>query len=143
MHRYPGGVGQGSVLAASAVIVDSDSRVLLIKRGHEPAKNLWSLPGGSVEEGENLVGAVIREVFEETGLRVVAGKEVWQVRVELSAGRFYDVHAFSATVMGGELVAGDDAEDAKWWHVDELSQLDLTPHLLEFLVDYTKSLPAN
>jgi len=136
-------VGQGSVLAASAVIIDGDSRVLLIKRGHEPAKNLWSLPGGSVEAGETLADAVIREVAEETGLQVVTGEEVWRVRVELSAGSFYDVHAFSATVVAGELVAGDDADDAKWWHVDELSQLDLTPHLLEFLADYTRSLPAN
>lgn len=126
----------GEILAASAVILDGNNRVLLVKRGHEPAKGLWSLPGGSVEEGETLTQAAVREVFEETGLNVVTGDEVWRVRVELSKGHYYDVRALSATVTGGVLAAGDDAADAGWWDSAELLHLDLTPHLLEFLTDY-------
>jgi 8-oxo-dGTP diphosphatase len=125
-----------AILAASAVIVDDASRVLLVKRGHEPAKGLWSLPGGSVEEGETLAQAVTREVLEETGLLISPGGEVWRVSVELATGQFYDVRALSAEVSGGQLSPGDDAADARWWSLSELSQLDLTPHLLEFLLDY-------
>jgi 8-oxo-dGTP diphosphatase len=129
-------VSDRSILAASAVIRDGSGRVLLVKRGHEPAKGLWSLPGGSVEEGETLSQAVVREVLEETGLHVVTGSDVWRVRVELSKGHYYDVRALSATVTGGVLAAGDDAADASWWDKSELPHLDLTPHLLEFLTTY-------
>ena len=105
---------------------------MLVKRGHEPAKDLWSLPGGSVEEGETLSQAAVREVKEETGLDIVTGREVWRVVVELATGRHYDVHALEAVVTGGVLQAGDDAADAGWFVIDELHTLPLTPHLLEF-----------
>jgi len=129
-------VGDKVIRAASAVITDDTNRVLLVKRGREPAKGLWSLPGGSVEEGETLSQAAVREIREETGLHIVTGQEVWRVCVELSEGHYYDVSALSATVTGGELSAGDDAADARWWDKRELSGLDLTPHLVEFLTDY-------
>ena len=45
----------------------------LVKRGREPLKGEWSLPGGAVEVGESLEAAVAREVFEETDLRVEVG----------------------------------------------------------------------
>jgi len=125
-----------AILAASAVIVEG-SRVLLVKRGHHPAKGLWSLPGGSVDPGESLQDAAAREVVEETGLVVATGPEVWRVRVELAEGMHYDVRALVATVTGGVLSPGDDAADAAWWEISELATLDLTPHLLEFLIDYT------
>ena len=124
------------ILAASAVVTDDDGRFLLVKRGHQPAQGLWSLPGGSVEDGESLAQAAVREVKEETGLDIATGDEVWLIHVELAHGRHYDVHAYAATVTGGELRAGDDAADAKWCTVSDLSNLDLTPHLHDFLVNY-------
>ena len=48
-----------TVLAVSALIVDADDRVLLVLRGHQPAQGLWSVPGGSVEVGENLEEALV------------------------------------------------------------------------------------
>ncbi len=124
------------ILAASAVVTDNDGRFLLVKRGHQPAQGLWSLPGGSVEDGETLAQAAVREVKEETGLDIATGDEVWLIHVELAHGRHYEVHAFAATVTGGVLGAGDDADDAKWCTVCDLSDLDLTPHLHDFLVTY-------
>ena len=50
--------------------------MLLVKRGHEPLKGEWSLPGGAVELGETLEAAVAREVLEETGLAVEVGPVV-------------------------------------------------------------------
>src|SRR5436190_22962579 len=63
------------VVSVGAVIIDGD-RVVLVKRGHEPLKGAWSLPGGVVEIGETLHAALIREVREETCLTVEVGPVV-------------------------------------------------------------------
>src|SRR5712691_10819704 len=63
-----------------AVIKDDAGRLLLIKRGHEPGKGLWSVPGGRVEAGETDQEALVREVREETGLVVTAGPLIGSVR---------------------------------------------------------------
>jgi 8-oxo-dGTP diphosphatase len=70
-REYPPGpvVGVGGV-------VTRDGRALIIRRGHEPRKGEWSLPGGLVELGERLTDAVRREIAEETGLQVEVGPMV-------------------------------------------------------------------
>src|ERR1700689_2893641 len=62
------------VQCVGAVITDESGRMLLILRGHEPGKGLWSVPGGRIEPGETDEQAVIREVREETGLEVTCGR---------------------------------------------------------------------
>jgi 8-oxo-dGTP diphosphatase len=59
----------GSRIGAAAIILDEDRRVLLVK--HKYGRRNWELPGGYVEPGESTTDAVVREVREETGLRVV------------------------------------------------------------------------
>ena len=56
--------------AVGAVVLRDDGAVLLVQRGRPPAVGTWTFPGGKLEEGETLEQAVVREVFEETGLRV-------------------------------------------------------------------------
>jgi ADP-ribose pyrophosphatase YjhB (NUDIX family) len=63
------------IVGVGAVVLDGDS-VLLIRRGQEPLKGQWSIPGGAVELGERLDAAVAREVREETGLDVDVGPVV-------------------------------------------------------------------
>ena len=121
------------VLAASAVITDADGRVLLVKRGRDPQRGRWSVPGGRVEPGESLGAAAAREAFEETGLQVEVGRELWTVRVPTGDGREFEVHDFAATATGGVLRHGDDADDARWVASDGLHTLPLTIHLVEHL----------
>ena len=54
---------------ASAMILERDGKVLLVRRGTEPGLGLWSLPGGYVDRGEVVEEAAVREVWEETGMR--------------------------------------------------------------------------
>jgi ADP-ribose pyrophosphatase YjhB (NUDIX family) len=57
------------LVGVGAAVIE-DGRILLVRRGHEPLKGEWSLPGGALELGETLRQGVMREVLEETGLRV-------------------------------------------------------------------------
>src|SRR3954447_9715132 len=103
------------VPCVGAVVRDDAERLLLIRRGHEPSRGLWSLPGGRVEPGETLEQAVVREVREETGLDVRAGTVVGSVRIPAGAGG-YDVPDFARTPVdpSAEPVFGDDADDVRW-----------------------------
>lgn len=124
---------QKVILGASAAITDSSGRVLLVLRGKEPKRGLWSLPGGHVERGETLHQTATRETLEETGLSVDVGRELWVMRISVSDDLEYEVHTFAATVTGGTLRAGDDADDARWVSPEELDSLPLTEHLSEKL----------
>jgi 8-oxo-dGTP diphosphatase len=119
------------ILGASAVIV-ADGAILLVQRGHEPQLGRWSVPGGRQEHGETLEETARREAYEETGLEVRIGEELWDLTI--AAGDVtYEVHDFAATVAGGTLRAGDDAADVRWIPLDELDQWPLTEDLLGYL----------
>jgi 8-oxo-dGTP diphosphatase len=124
------------VPCVGAIITDSAGRLLLIKRGHEPGKGLWSIPGGRVEPGETDEQAVIREAQEETGLVVRPGRLVGAVRRMAPGGVVLDIRDYAATVTGGALTAGDDADDARWAGPAELAGLPLTDGLAEALTDW-------
>ena len=116
-----------------AVIKDAAGRLLLIRRGHEPGAGLWSLPGGRIEPRETDEQAVVREILEETGLRVACGRLVGTAELPGLDGAVVDVRDYLATVTGGELAAGDDADDVRWATAADLTRLPLTNGLAEFL----------
>jgi 8-oxo-dGTP diphosphatase len=125
------------VPCVGAVVQDAAGRLLLIQRGQEPSRGLWSLPGGRVEAGETMEQAVEREVLEETGLRVRAGALVGRVSIP-GDGVVYDVLDLLCTLTDTEArpVAGDDAADVVFADAVTLARLPCTPLLLETLRDW-------
>jgi ADP-ribose pyrophosphatase YjhB (NUDIX family) len=123
------------VPCVGAVVHDADGRLLMIRRGHAPGVGLWTLPGGRVEAGETLPSATAREVAEETGLRVDVGVEVGVVRRDAPDGRVFDIHDLRATVVGGDLRAGDDAADAAWVDASSYAAMDADGALVPGLTD--------
>ncbi|MFE7629185.1 NUDIX hydrolase [Kocuria sp. NPDC057446] len=124
------------VRAAAAVVVREDGRLLLVRRGTEPQRGRWSVPGGTVEPGETVAEAAVREAFEETGARVRAERELGVVRVPAGAGVVYEVHDVAATYLGGTLRPGDDADAVRWAAPGELAELETTDGLLEHLARF-------
>jgi ADP-ribose pyrophosphatase YjhB (NUDIX family) len=117
-----------------AVIHDGRGRLLLIRRGQDPGRGLWSLPGGRVEPGETDHQAVVREVAEETGLGVRPGRLVGQVVLAAPSGPDYQVSDYACEVLGGDTpTAGTDAEDARWVNADDYPRLPVVRGLTEAL----------
>jgi ADP-ribose pyrophosphatase YjhB (NUDIX family) len=110
------------MIGVGAVVVDDLGRVLLIKRGTEPMKGHWSLPGGLLELGETLLDGVKREVYEETGL-IVKPQAIVEVvdRIYRSSGdkdspiRYhYVVVDYWCHLAGGNLRPSSDASEVAW-----------------------------
>jgi 8-oxo-dGTP diphosphatase len=127
-----GGEGAGpAVPCVGGLAYDERGRLLLVQRRNEPGRGLWSLPGGRVESGEDERAALVREMAEETGLRVRPGPLVGRV----VRGRFA-IADYRCTVTGGDLRAGDDAADARWCSAVDLAALPLVDGLLDALAEW-------
>ena len=105
---------------AAVTIIARDGKVLLVRRANEPGYGLWSVPGGYVDRGEVVEKAAAREVFEETGLRVVIDHLIGLFSEE---GRTVIVAAFSGLEQGGQLKAGSEALDVGFFELDSLPPL--------------------
>ena len=130
------GVSGSVIPCVGAVVTDEEGRLLMIKRGHEPGAGLWSIPGGRIEPGETDAEALVREMFEETGLAVEAGPLIGSVRRPGLDGAVIDIRDYAATVTGGTLRPGDDAADARWVDLADLAALEVTEGLIEALTDW-------
>jgi 8-oxo-dGTP diphosphatase len=125
-------VGVGAVLI-------HEGRVLLIRRGKEPLRGRWVVPGGTVELGETLEQALVREVQEETGL-LVKPREVVAVfdRIQRDADRVdyhYVIVDYLCDYVAGEARAGSDAEAVALVAPADLATYDVPQKALEVVTD--------
>ena len=105
-------------------IVEEDNKILLIKRKNNPFKNCFALPGGFVECGETVENAVVREVYEETGLitKVKGLLGVYSSPDRDPRGHVISI-VFILDIVEGNLKAGDDAKEAKFFDINNLPKL--------------------
>ena len=116
-------------------VVLSDQRVLLIRRGKQPLVGRWSIPGGTVESGETLEQALVREMAEETGLEVEPQELLtvfdWIEREGDRVVFHYVIADYLCRCLSGTARAGSDALELRWVGPEELEQLDLTAKALD------------
>ena len=122
------------VPCVGAVVHDAAGRLLLIQRGHAPSAGTWSVPGGRMEPGETEAAAVVREVAEETGLRVRPDRVLGAVRIA-GDGVVFTVTDWACTLLDLDRrpVAGDDAADVVFADAAGIAALDMAPGVVAAL----------
>jgi 8-oxo-dGTP diphosphatase len=118
------------LVGVGAIVFDRD-RVLLVRRGQEPMKGRWTLPGGVLELGESLTEALTREVTEETGLLVEPVELIELLdRVHREGDRVryhYVIADYLCRAVGGAVKAASDADEVRWVEWAGANELDLDP----------------
>jgi 8-oxo-dGTP diphosphatase len=93
-----------------------DDGVLLVKRSHEPFKNYWALPGGFVDFGERLEDAVVRETFEESGIKTKVKKIVGVYSDPKRDPRGHVITiCFLLEYVSGKTTASDETSDVRFF----------------------------
>jgi ADP-ribose pyrophosphatase YjhB (NUDIX family) len=115
-----------------------DGKVLLVLRGKEPWKGKWSLPGGSLEMGESVREAALRELAEETGVGADLVKLVGidDAITRDSSGRplsHYSIACFTGYWTKGEAEPRDDVTRVQWAAREALDRLDMTPRTADYI----------
>jgi mutator protein MutT len=133
-RRYP----DRPFVSVGALVIDN-GRALLIRRGKEPLKGEWSVPGGAVEIGETLASAVKRELREETGLEAEVGDVIGVFdRIYPDAtGRteyHYVLVDFLCRRTGGEARPAGDVDAAEWLSRAEIEALEPIQAFLKALI---------
>lgn len=124
-------------IAVGCVIFDSDRRVLLVKRKHPPNQGSWAVPGGKVNFGELIEGALKREMREEISVEV-RPKELMAIVEIIKEGFHYVILDFVCEIINGEVKAGSDAEDARFFSINEMKKVSISPTTLEMIERYLK-----
>ncbi|MFB6088238.1 MAG: NUDIX domain-containing protein [Candidatus Aenigmatarchaeota archaeon] len=122
------------------VLVESNGKIILVKRGNGPFKGKLALPGGFVEFGETVENAAKREMKEETNL---------QVRLKDLLGVYSDPDrdprghtistVFVAEIESGEIKGGSDAEEAMWLDLDVIEEEDMAFDHFKIIQEYINS----
>ena len=139
MRATPKPVQDLRPVPAVGVVCFRGEEVLLIRRGTPPKQGEWSMPGGRVEPGEPVRVAALRELKEETGVDAVLVDlvDVVDAVFENPRGdlitRHYVLIDFVAQWQSGEPVAGDDAADARFFHLSDLASLELWDETLRVI----------
>ncbi len=122
---------------ASAAVLDDAGRVLLSRRGIEPKKGLWDLPGGFVEEDEHPLDCLRRELEEEASIEIEPADflGVWVDRYGGDGSAAWTLNLYwTARVARGTPVASDDVEEFAWRRPSDVRRDELAfPHTVEVL----------
>jgi len=134
------------IVGVGALIIH-DGRLVLVKRGVEPSRGRWSIPGGAVELGEGVREAVLREAREECGLDIEILNErpmdaVDNISRDEEGGLRYHyvLLQFLTRPRGGKLTPGSDVLDAKWVPLEEVETFDLTESFRSFFKKHRSEL---
>lgn len=125
-------------LAGVGAVIFRGEEVLLVRRGQEPARDSWSLPGGLVEVGETLTTAIRREIAEETGLSVrILGVSAVLERIFPDEGGMIAYHYvlidYLCDYLEGELQPSSDVTAARFVAWRDLPDFDLPHFTLEVI----------
>ena len=123
------------LIGVGAVVFGASNEILLIKRGKAPHYGRWMVPGGTLEWGETLEAAAIREVREETGINIEIETfvEIIEAMAPGEDGFHFVIMDYAARAVSGILAPNSDALDAVWAPLDSLDRYDLTPELLRVI----------
>jgi len=134
------------IVGVGAVIVH-DGKLVLVKRGVEPGKGKWSIPGGAVELGEGVRDTAIREAKEECGLDIelVDDKPMDAIDNMIPDEKerlqyHYILLQFLARPKGGTLKPTSDVTEARWVSIEEVEKYDLTNSFRLFLKRHREEL---
>lgn len=119
---------QSIFITVDAVILQeevNDKSVLLVKRKNDPFKDQWALPGGFLEEDETFEAGAIRELEEETGLKIDTLEQAGVVGTpgRDPRGRTISIIFFGIVNNPGKVKGNDDASDAGWFNLNNLPRL--------------------
>ncbi|MFL6372267.1 MAG: NUDIX domain-containing protein [Nitrososphaera sp.] len=119
------------------VILERDSKVLMIRRKKDPFKDLLALPGGFVNEGETVEDAMRREAMEETSLEVHPIEILGVYSDPMRDPRKHIVTiVFVGIIVDGEIRAGDDAACIEWILLSEIGRQQLAFDHAQIVRDY-------
>jgi ADP-ribose pyrophosphatase YjhB (NUDIX family) len=133
-REYP----ESPIVGVGGVIFDGDS-VLLAKRGQEPAKGTWSLPGGAVELGEKVIDALKREIREEVGIEIEVGGLIRVLdRILRDQDRRIQYHYVIVDYWGwkvsGEPKPGSDTSEICFVPLKDIRKKDIHSEVLETIL---------
>ena len=121
-------------------IVIKDGKVLMVKRAAPPNQYLWAIPGGMLELGETLQEGAEREIFEETNIRIRAGKPIFTFDLlerdhEARVYFHFVIVDMEAEYLAGEIKAASDALDVRWVTPEECQILSATSNSIRILTE--------
>lgn len=124
------------IVAVDGIIENANNEILLVKNRHHGA---WTVPGGQVESGENLIDALMREIKEESGVNVTVDRLICVSSNTCSYPGYngYDIvptkvmFGFTCTYVSGELCTSDETSETKWVSKNEVMEYITVPNLIE------------
>jgi len=109
--------------------------VMLILRKNEPYAGTWSLPGGAMEKKESIDDTVVREFYEETGLKVKSQVRIGEQLFKFD-GKWFLAHVCGVQYLSGEIRAGEDVSDAKLFSKKHIKDITIAPPIEDFFDRY-------